>query len=97
VIGRGERLVLTGFEDALHVRLESFAMVREVERNISWDLLEKAVVDILPQTIGAMREQLNVDIVPSATQSTTSPTPREPEVIDLMDALKRSLAKKSAK
>ena len=63
MIGKGERLVLTGRADALYIRLESLnedgmKANRHISRAISWELLAQAIVDILSQTVGAMREQL---------------------------------------
>jgi hypothetical protein len=61
MIGRGERLVLTGYDDVLHVRLEWERSDRRIDRRIAWIALENAVVggnELLAQLIADMREKL---------------------------------------
>lgn len=63
-IGRGERMVLTGYDDVLHIRLEPFVVdgmrpEKYVEQRVTWEALEHAIVDLFPQLVGAMRDALN--------------------------------------
>lgn len=64
-IGRGERMVLTGYDDVLEIRLEPFSVdalrpEKFISRQITWTALTYAAMDLFGHTVGAMRERLTV-------------------------------------
>lgn len=64
MIGRGERLILTGYTDYLHLRLEPFVAdgvrpEKYIEQRITWEALAGSVIDLVPRVIGTMSERLS--------------------------------------
>lgn len=68
-IGRGERMVLTGYDDVLHIRLEPFVVdgmrpAKSIDQRVTWEALEHAVVDLFPHLVGSLREKLASEPTP---------------------------------